>query len=150
MLVHARVEPEMLNVAAALVPVNAPLKRTLTDRVAVLPVAVNALFVMAKDGVVTATLVTMLRAYVPWADIVAVSTAIAKFTAPAKYAVLAKLPAATPVIDKPLLIVKVPTAVTAPETYSDTEVPVPPVVVTVHVPGPENVSEAKVETAAPK
>ena len=48
------------------------------------------------------------------------------------------------------MIVKVPTAFTAPTKYSGRESPVPPVVVAVHVPGPENVSEAKVETAPPK
>jgi hypothetical protein len=82
-LVHARVEPEMLNVAAALVPVNAPLRKMLVDDVVPLSVAEKALFVTAKDGVVTAPLRKRLRAYVPWADIVAVSTAIAKLLAPA-------------------------------------------------------------------
>jgi hypothetical protein len=48
------------------------------------------------------------------------------------------------------LIVKVPTAFTAPTKYSGREVPVPPVLVAVHVLGPEKVSEAKVETAPPK
>ena len=83
MLVHAKVEPEMLKVAAALVPVNAPLRKILVDDVVPLSVAEKALFVTAKDGVVTAPSLIRLRAYVPWADIVAGSTAIAKLLAPA-------------------------------------------------------------------